>query len=140
MLVCGVDLKASEARLALARSTHDCIEHQSCETKKLSLADDTKSEDLIAMQASINAFAHRNNVEAFIIKSRKKTGQMASGGVSFKIEALFQLSGTTVHFVSPQAIKALQRSNRGGVPRTVLAYQSDAFLSAATFLTKHAGG
>jgi len=138
LLVCGVDLSASDARLALVRSTPEGFEHVACDTKKLSLADDTKAEDLATLLDAIKAFAHRNCVETFVIKSRAKKGQMAGGAVSFKIEALFLLSGTPVQFVSPQALAKFTKGNMGGVPGTVLGYQTDAFRAAALALSKAA--
>lgn len=126
MIVCGVDIKAKEAVLAVVQSGSGDWMHVKCDTKKLSLKDDRDVEMLMSMKSAIEEFARDNKIDAFAIKSRHSKGNMAAGGVTFKIEALFQLSGTPVVFVSPQAIAKLAKTNMGGLPSTVLVYQKDA--------------
>ena len=140
MLVCGVDLKASEARLALVRTEAEGFAHVSCETKKLTLSDDRDAAALQVLLHAIQSFAHQNRVERFVIKARNKNGQMAGGAVSFKIETLFQISGCPVDFVTAQALSRFAKGNMGGVPAKVLGYQKDAFRSAALFLSRAGGG
>lgn len=121
-----MDIKAKEAVLAVVKSVSDDWAHVKCETKKLSLKDDRDAEMLASMKSAIEEFARDNKIDVFAIKSRHATGKMAAGGVTFKIEALFQLSGVPIVFISPQAIAKLAKSNVGGLPTTVLAYQTDA--------------
>lgn len=130
MAVCGVDIRASEAILALAVNTEDGPIHAESTVSKLKLSDERNAADLATMKTAIEAFAHENAVTSFAIKSRKSSGVMASGGVTFKIEALFQLSGVNVKFVSPQALANLAKKNAGGVPSSLFAYQHDAFRAA----------
>lgn len=59
---------------------------------------------------------------------------MASSGVTFKIEALFQLAHKNMAFISPQAISSFSKTNAGGIPGEVAAYQKDAYLSAGVYL------
>lgn len=136
MLICGVDLKASEARLVLVRSETDGFFHIPCETRKLSLSDDCDAAALKVLFRAIKSFAHQNGVERFVIKARNKKGKMVGGAVSFKIETLFQLSDCPVDFVSAQALSCFTKGNMGGVPATVLENQKDAFRSAALYLSK----
>jgi hypothetical protein len=121
-----VDIKAKEAVLAVVQSASDDWQHVKCETKRLGLGDHRDAKLLASMKSAIEEFARDNKIDVFAIKSRLATGPRAAGGITFKIEALFQLSGTPVVFISPQAIAKLAKSNVGGLPASVLAYQTDA--------------
>lgn len=136
MIVCGVDIKAKEAVLAVVKSASDGWAHVKCETKRLSLKDDRDAEELASMKSAIEEFARDNKVDVFAIKSRQSTGKMAAGGVTFKIETLFQISGIPVVFVSPQAIAKLAKSNVGGLPTSVLVYQEDACRAGVCHVSK----
>ena len=134
VVVCGVDLTANKAVLAIVQTTPDGSIHIPCQTKRLILGDDRDVGALEIMRNAIGSFAHQNAIEIFVIKARMATGRMASGGVSFKIETLFQLSGVPVGFVSAQALARFGKTNMGGVPSSVLAYQEDAFKCGALYL------
>lgn len=136
MIVCGVDIKAKEARLALVEGLPEQSVHIKCTTKKLALLNDEDLQSLLTMQASIAAFASQNKVDAFVIKGRQSSGDRASGGITFKIEALFQLLGTPVVFVKSQTLARFAKGNLGGVPSSILAYQQDAYRAASWHLSK----
>lgn len=136
MIVCGVDIKAKESVLAVVQSDSDEWKHLQCDTKKLALKDDRDAELLVSLRSAIEEFARDNKVDVFAIKSRLATGPRSAGGVTFKIEALFQLSGIPVVFVSPQAIAKLAKSNAGGLPKSVLAYQTDAYRAGICHASK----
>lgn len=135
MVVCGVDIKAREANLVLVGTDDDVTVHIACATKKLALNDDKDATALQTLKAAIEAFALKHNVEAFIIKTRQLTGARAASGITFKIEAIFQLSGTPVAFVSPQTLAKFAKSNMGGVPSGVAKYQEDAYRAGSWRLT-----
>ena len=136
VIVCGVDIKSKQAFLALVQKFDDDVSHLPCDTKKLRLADDRDADSLVIMKASIEAFALQNKISAFIIKSRQATGVCASGGITFKIETLFQLSSTPVIFISPLALSKFAKSNLGGSPLSVLSYQTDAYGVGACYVSK----
>ena len=136
MIVCGVDIKAKEAVLAVVQSDSEGWKHVKCETKRLALKDDRDAELLASMKAAIEEFSRDNKIDAFAIKSRQATGTMAAGGITFKIEALFQLSGTQTAFIIPQEIAKLAKSNAVGLPTSVLAYQTDACRAAICHVSK----
>ncbi len=102
MIVCGVEIKGKEAILALVQSAAEETIHVKCDTKKLALPDDRDTKSLLVMKSAIEAFALQHKVGSFVIKTRQATGPRAGGGITFKIETLFQLSGTPVVFISPQ--------------------------------------
>ena len=111
--------------------------HVKCATKKLALLDDQDKKSLLIMKATIDAFASRNRVDAFVIKGRQATGLRASGGITFKIETLFQLSDPPVIFVNPVTLSKFAKSNYGGIPSSVVSYQAHAYRAAAWHLAKY---
>ncbi|MGF7149727.1 hypothetical protein FHS96_003378 [Sphingomonas zeicaulis] len=138
VVICGVDIKGKEAILAIIRSdSDDNIEHLQCATKKLALHDHEDTASLEALIKAIKAFANENKIDGFVIKSRQATGKLAAGGITFKIETLFQLSGTEVTFVSPPTLTAFaKKSNLATSPQSVNRYQVDAYRAAAWKLAK----
>jgi hypothetical protein len=131
LVVCGVDIKGKEAILAVVRSSPEESLHVNCATKRIKLDDERDAKALLNFKAAVEAFAHQSKVDAFVVKSRQATGPRAAGGITFKIEALFQLSGTPIVFVSPPTLAKFAKSNLGGVPTSVLAYQTDAYRAGA---------
>ncbi|WP_164898812.1 DUF3010 family protein [Mesorhizobium sp. M7A.F.Ca.MR.362.00.0.0] len=127
VIVCGVDLKASEARLVLVSVKDDDPHHISCKTRKLNLGDDKDTSSVKALLQAVRTFAHEHGVDVFAVKARAKGGQMGGGAVSFKIETLFQLSDREVVFVNPVALSKFAKTNLGGIPDGVLKYQEDAY-------------
>jgi hypothetical protein len=136
VIVCGVEIKGKEAILALVQSSPEESGHVKCVTKKLALLDDRDTKSLSTMKSAIEAFALQNKVDAFVIKSRQATGSRAGGGITFKIETLFQLSGTPAVFISPPTLAKFAKSNLGGVPTSVVGYQTDAYRAGAWHLSK----
>lgn len=136
VIVCGVDIKGKEAMLALVSSSPEESIHIKCATKKLALADDRDAQSLSTLKDAIEALAQQYKVDAFVIKTRQLRGPLAGGGITFKIEALFQLSGTPVLFVSPPTLAKFAKGNQGGIPATVLAYQADAYRAGAWHISK----
>jgi hypothetical protein len=110
--------------------------HVKRDTKKLTLIDDRDKKCLSTMKSAIEAFALQNKISAFVIKSRQATGPRAGGGITFKIETLFQLSETPVEFVSPPTLAKFAKSNLGGIPSSVVGYQTDAYRAGAWYLSK----
>jgi Protein of unknown function (DUF3010) len=138
VIICGVEIKGKEAILALVKSDDDDnLVHINCATKRLALNDDRDASALEGLKKAITAFANENKVECFAMKARQSSGQLASGGITFKIETLFQLSGTTVEFVSAPTLAAFsKKSNIATPPRSVNKYQTDAYRAAAWKLAK----
>lgn len=136
MIVCGVDISGSTASMVLLTHTPEGIAHIPSEVKKLDLGDDQLRQSLLTMTSAIDSFARQTKVEKFILKSRLRRGKLRSGGVTFKIEALFQLSDVPVVFVPPQTLAKFSKGNMAGKPDSVFAYQEDAFLAGAWYLSQ----
>lgn len=136
MIVCGVDIKSKDAIIILARKDSDIVDIVDCSTKKISLENDQDAKFLFSMKAAIEALAQQNSIDKFIVKTRKSWGKAASGGITFKIEVLFQMSGIPVVFVSPPTLAKFKKSNLGGFPSNIFGYQEDAYRAASWYLSK----
>ena len=137
MKVCGVEIKAKEAILAIVESNAEGnLLHIKSASKKLALDDDRDCKSVSVLYEAIRALAKDHKLSGFVIKTRQTKGTMAAGGITFKIEGLFQLSGIPVDFVSPQALSKLASKNTGGIPSTINQYQNDAYLAAVSHLVK----
>jgi hypothetical protein len=134
VIVCGVDLKSNEARLCIVTVKSDEPTAISCKTKKITLADDKDCKSVNAFFQAVKSFATENKIDTFSIKSRAKNGLMAGGAISFKMEAIFQLSGSEVSFVNAVALSKFAKTNLGGIPSGILKYQEDAYLCGAYIL------
>lgn len=137
MKVCGVDIKAKAAILAIVESDAEGnIVHIKSSSKKLSLDDHRDCKSVSVFYEAIKALAKDHNLSRFVIKTRQTKGTMAAGGITFKIEGLFQISGVPVDFVSPQALSMMAKKNTGSIPATVNQYQSEAYLAGVSHLAK----
>jgi hypothetical protein len=141
MRVCGVGIKAATACLAIVDFSDGELSYQKLGEKKLELKDDADSANVRSLASSIESFATQHKIDKFVIKQRQKTGAMASGGITFKIEGLFQMQKKAdVCFVSAQALTKVSKTNFGAIPDSLARYQNDAFLAAAAFIQKNENG
>lgn len=135
MIVCGIELSASEARLVILNGGKGGFVHVAIKPQKLALADDENPDEVKAFQDAAYAFLRENHIEKVAIKKRMKRGDFAGGPVSFKLEAIFQLyKGCPVSLVSPPSIAATQRTHAPSIPTGVRKYQQIAFETAFTAL------
>ncbi len=135
MIVCGIEVTASEARLVILKGTKSTYSHVGASPSKLVLADDEKPEEVKAFQDAIFAFLRENKIERIAIKKRAKRGQYAGSPVSFKLECLIQLyPGCDVVLVSPQTISAAKRKHAPAAPEEIIDDQQTAFETAFTTL------
>ncbi len=134
MKVCGLQIKASEAILIIVEEAAGAPALVECKTKRLILKNHEDSAELESFFQAVKSFIHENAIDVIAVKKRASSGAMASSGVTFKIETLFQLAHKNIAFISPQAISSFSKTNVGGIPSRVAAYQKDAYLSAGVYL------
>lgn len=131
MLVCGLEMAASEVRLVVLSGTKDDFIHLNIEPRKFPLADDENAIEMRAFRDSLYAFFRENRVERVSIKKRSKKGDYAGGSVGFKMEAITQLyTDSEVVLVTPQAIASAIKRNGPELPAALRAYQKTAFEAA----------
>ncbi len=135
MIVCGIEVTASEARLVVLKGTKASYSHLGASPAQLPLENDEKPAEVKAFMDAIHAFLRDNKVERVAIKKRAKRGQYAGSPVSFKMEGLIQLySECDIVLVSPQTISAAKRKQSPVAPDDISDDQQVAFETAFTKL------
>lgn len=135
--ICGIELKSSEAILAVIEVTDDGYEFVDIEPKKIKLGNDESNELVKSFYDAVVNFSKDNHIDSFVIKKRAKKGNMAGGAVSFKLEAIIQLNGVAgVEFVSGQGIAAEHKKTPFEFPDGINKYQENAFMAASLHIRK----
>ncbi len=137
MNVCGIDIKGSEAIVAVASLTKGQLIHVVTDTKKIALANDDESVNVKSFFELASGFIRDNNIQHIAIKKRSKKGEFTGGPTTFKIEGILQmLANCDVALISPQTISTQVRKNSFPLPPTLNKYQHDAYCTACTALMK----
>ncbi|MBV4479737.1 DUF3010 family protein [Pseudomonas khavaziana] len=137
MTLCGIEIKGSEAIIALATLDNQALTHVALATKKIALDDDDEAANVKAFAAQVKAFVQDNSIQRIAIKKRSKKGEFAGGPTTFKIEGVFQLlEGVEVTLLSPQTINAQNKKHTFDLPATLNKYQHEAYKTACSCLMK----
>ena len=137
MKTCGIEIKGSEAIIAIASLDNQALAHVALATKKIALEDDDDAANVKAFAAQVKAFVRDNGIERIVIKKRSKKGEFAGGPTTFKIEGVFQLlEGVEVTLLSPQTINAQNKKHNFELPATLNKYQHEAYKAACSALLK----
>ncbi len=131
MKICGIELKGSEARLAVVKKTEDGVEHVNIATKKIPLGDGECSIQTKSFMDTFESFCRDNAIEMVCIKKRGKKGEYAGGPDTFKMEGIIQVSNVpAVMLISPQTISAMQKREEITIPDELNKYQHAAYLTS----------
>lgn len=134
MTLCGIEIKGSEAIIAVAAPD---LTHIALATKKIALEDDDEAANVKAFASQVAAFVRDNGITRIAIKKRSKKGEFAGGPTTFKIEGVLQLlDGVEVTLLSPQTINAQNKKHDFALPATLNKYQHEAFKAACSALLK----
>ncbi|KAA8706525.1 MULTISPECIES: DUF3010 family protein [Pseudomonas] len=134
MTLCGIEIKGSEAIIAVAAPD---LTHVTMATKKIALEDDDEAANVKAFASQVAAFVRDNGITRIAIKKRSKKGEFAGGPTTFKIEGVLQLlDGVEVTLLSPQTINAQYKKHSFELPATLNKYQHEAFKTACSALVK----
>src|SRR3989344_3389220 len=137
MTLCGIEIKGSEAIIAVASLNNQTLTHVALATKKIALEDDDDAANVKAFATQVKAFVQDNAIERIAIKKRSKKGEFAGGPTTFKIEGVFQLlEGVEVTLLSPQTINAQAKKHGFEPPETLNKYQHEAYKAACSALLK----
>ncbi|PWB31088.1 DUF3010 domain-containing protein [Pseudomonas sp. SDI] len=137
MKICGIEIKGSEALLALVGLEDGAPSHLGVATKKLALDDDEDAAQVKAFAAQARAFVAEHGVDTLAIKKRSKKGDFAGGPTTFKIEGILQLlDNCAVELVSPQTASAQAKKHNLELPASLNKYQHEAYKSACALLLK----
>lgn len=133
MRICGIELKGSEAILAVVETSDHGIELVNSGTKKIPLVDGDCCIQVKSFKDTFESFCRDNAIEKVVIKKRGKKGEYAGGADTFKMEGIIQVSNVQeVILVSPQSIAAKQKKNKIEIPGDLNKYQHSAFLACTT--------
>ncbi|MEG3012655.1 MAG: DUF3010 family protein, partial [Pseudomonas sp.] len=91
MKTCGIEIKGSEAIIAVASLDNQALSHVALATKKIALEDDDEAANVKAFARQVAAFVRDNGITRIAIKKRSKKGEFAGGPTTFKIEGVLQL-------------------------------------------------
>lgn len=131
MIVCGIEVTSSEARLLILSGIRSHFEHIPASPRKLELSDNEDSVEVEAFRDAVHAFLREYGVERVAIKKRNTKGDYAGSPVSFKLEGIIQLHrGCPVLLAAPQSIAAAIRRNQPATPAGLFQYQRSAFETA----------
>ena len=137
MTICGIEIKGSEAIIAVASQDNQALTHVALATKKIALDDDDEAANVKAFATQVKAFVLDNGIQRIAIKKRSKKGEFAGGPTTFKIEGVFQLlEGVEVTLLSPQTINAQNKKHSFDLPTTLNKYQHEAYKTACSTLMK----
>ena len=135
MKICGIELKGSEALLAVASLEAGQATHLAVATKKIALDDDEVAAQMKDFAARAQAFVTEHGITHLAIKKRSKKGDFAGGPVTFKMEAVLQLlDGCEVQLISPQTITAQGKKHDFTPPAALNKYQHEPWKSACAGL------
>lgn len=141
MQVCGIEIKGSEAIIAIADLLDGQFVHVPAETKRIALADDEDAANVRSFADLLAGFMRDSNVSSIAVKKRAKKGEFAGGATTFKIEGVLQLlKDCQVELISAQTITAQDRRHSFPAPSSLNKYQLDAFRTASAALAKAAQG
>ncbi len=136
MIVCGIELKASDAIVTIVKQENSNI-HVLHNTKKIPLGDTESSAAIIDFKEAVESFFKVNCIERVFIKKRATKGKFAGGSNTFKMEGLIQLiSGPEIILISPQSNAAFSKKNEVVYPDSLKKYQQESFLTALTGMSK----
>lgn len=137
MKVCGIEIKGSEAIIAVAALDGQTLSHRPLNTKKIALDDDDEAANVKVFAAQVASFVRENAIDRIVIKKRSKKGEFAGGPTTFKIEGVFQLlDSCEVTLLSPQTINAQAKKHGYELPATLNKYQHEAYKAACAALLK----
>ena len=135
MKVCGIEIKGSEALLAVVALEAGSPAHLALATKKIGLEDDELADNVKAFASQARQFVTEHGITHLAIKKRSKKGDFAGGPTTFKIEGILQLlEGCEVALVSPQTVSAQAKKHNIEPPASLNKYQHEAYKTACALL------
>lgn len=127
MNICGIELKANNVILVILENK----KYIETKTKKITIDDDEKQEDIRKFCNELLDFLQTNKIEKVFIKKRSKKGAFSGGAVTFKMEGLIQLNPLcSVDLLSSQSISTFEKKNEIDFPKELKKYQEQAYLTA----------
>lgn len=134
MVSCGIEIAARRAVFVFLRSNGETVETVDAPSARLDLRDDDDPDALLSFHRAAARLLDAVNPSRVGILERKKFGNFAASGTTFKMEALLQLNpGRKVVIVPAAAFRSFLKDRRPeAAPR--FRYQKNAYLLALFLL------
>lgn len=140
MRVCGVELAANDANIALLSLENDMFLLPDCRTRKLSLQKAATAHELKYFQKSFAQLVQDYKIETIVIRQRPMKGKFAGGAIGFKLEAALELlNGVKVIVMPPTEIKAALKDSPIYIEFSetgLKGFQKSAFETALAYISK----
>ncbi|MBT0587599.1 DUF3010 family protein [Alteromonas oceanisediminis] len=112
MLICGVDIKGTEAVICLLEYREGVFFMPECRARKVEFSKRNRRTDLSYFQSQFRQLMKDYKVEKVVIKERPLTGKFSGGALGFKMEAAIQLiNDIDVETINAQTLKASLKRN-----------------------------
>lgn len=89
MTLCGIEIKGSEAIIAVASLDNQALAHIALATKKIALEDDDEAANVKAFAAQVKAFVQANAITRIAIKKRSKKASSPAARPRSRSKACF---------------------------------------------------
>lgn len=131
---CGIDISARRAIFVFLRQTGETIEDITGKQTQIKISDEDEPGELRRFCRCAHAIFEDKRPDRIAIVQRKKIGNFASGGTTFKLEGLLQLyPQKDVTIVAPALLRQFSKDQRPVLtPR--FTYQKNAYLLARYLL------
>lgn len=128
MNILGITLESNKANLVILKCNDKNITLVKTKTTKITLENEEVQQNIEEFRDKIKEYLKDNNIELIGIKKRNQTGKFSGGAVSFKMEALIQLSNVPVRLISATAIS--KKCKNLEINESLFKYQIDAYKTA----------
>jgi len=89
MTLCGIEIKGSEAIIAVASLNNQTLTHVALATKKIALEDDDDAANVKAFATQVKAFVQDNAIERIAIKKRSKKANSPAARPRSRLKGCF---------------------------------------------------
>jgi len=125
MIVCGIDLDSKGASLVVLNGSEEVVS-----TTKIEFADHELKQSLVDFSKDITTYLKEQNVELLVIKKRALKGKFVGSPLSFKMEALIQLTSFPIQFLTAAKLASDVKRKSLVLPTGLFKYFSAAYFSA----------
>ncbi len=118
MRVCGIEIRGTEAILAVVESKTQSIAHLPLETKKITFEDDDDSDHVKSFFSLIKDFVRDNQIDRIAIKKRGRKGEYAGG------QQVSRLRGSSSYWIAVTLLSCRRKQSVRLIRSMALIYQT----------------
>lgn len=133
MKYCGIELKASEARIVSIESADAGYTIIASSVKKIKLEDSKSQQAAVLFRKSFDRFFQTYSFDRIGIKERGRKGRFAGGPDSFKMEGILQTLDYPIEILHTNTIKS-KIKDKALLTEVINGYQEEALKVAVSFI------